>query len=412
MFYQTPDRIGGIVALDATNSSPDALVVATHDKHIRLVRDSDVHVEHRVAAPVATLSRGRQAAAGAQSVWYGSDGGGVGEVLVTGEDIKGGVAIDNPHHRQGVTAVTTADLSGSGAYDVIIGHDDGTFHLYPYSAAIDASAPAYTYELHESIVSLDAGAIHHPDSADLVVATYSGKVLTFGHDAASTSVASRLTQSDVGEKHKVMVGLQTDIDSLAKQVAMFKDKYTKLNLNTDTSAPAGVPARAEDSVAALPIKSSYRLSRDDACYVLSLEIPVAIDLCVLHCPTALQVVDASANAATVMSVQEPSSASSASSSPSSSPTMSPASPVPATPSDYINTIRLTSAVNRLSLSVRHPEGVSATLTAHVIPRAPPSAMMPRTAGKAALAIKAAAPARQVRGRRGAKGRAQHTGHDR
>ena len=391
-FYQTPDRIGGIVALEAGTPGvgpDDLLVVGTHDKCLRIVRDSEVQVEHRTHAPVATLVRGRGGAGGGggESVWWGGEGGGVGEVRVTANDLKPILTLDNPHHRQTITSLTTADLSGSGSYDVVLGHDDGTFHVYPYPP-LDPSQPSYTYELHESIVSLDSGCIHSPDTTDLVVATYSGKVLTFGQDTATASIAAKLNQAPVQDKHKVMVTLQSDIDGLAKQLAMYKEKLSKTQVNTDTGgAGGGGGVRVEDAaVAALPVKATFRLSREDACYILALEIPVPMDLCVLHCPASISVTDSSPTSSTVLSVQDIDTPSSTSAS---SPTPPPpsSSSSSSSSSEYIATLRATGSINRLALQVRHMEGVSATLTAHLLPRIPPSSLLPRTSGKAQVTLR-------------------------
>lgn len=244
MFYQTDDRIGGIVALEGREGrvEDDRLVVGTHDRMVRVLRDSESVMEQRVHAAVSTLTRGYRStgsAVSSHSLWYGSDGGGAGELRVDDDDMHAGAVITNSHHKQTVTAITTADLSHSGQYDVVVGHDDGTFLLYPYSQSIDASSPAYQYEMHESITSLDAGCIQHPDSVDLVVATYSGKILSFGHDVDSKGVAGKLASGEKDEKHKVMVNLQSDIDSLANKVAIYKEKYeadTHIAANTPLSA--------------------------------------------------------------------------------------------------------------------------------------------------------------------------------
>ena len=54
--------------------------------------------------------------------------------------------------------------------------------------------------MHESITSLDAGCVQHPDSVDLVVATYSGKILSFGHDVDSKGVAGKLARKRQGRE--------------------------------------------------------------------------------------------------------------------------------------------------------------------------------------------------------------------
>ena len=388
MFYQTQGRIGGIVAVQAdggrgavaggSGDEDHLLVVGTHDRHVRVIKDGEVLLEHRVPAPVETLSRGWKGAGGngVSSLWYGSDSGGVGEVLVSDGDVHSGLSIDDPHHRQGVTAITCADITASGGYDVIIGHDDGTFNLYTVpassssssSAAIDAASPAYSYELHESVVSLDSGCIQSADATDLVVATYSGKILTFGHDSQSTATIGKLETAETGHKHRVMVNLQADIDGLAKQLAMYKEKLSKLNVGTEAAAQA-VLKPAEDTVSALPVKSSYRLWREQACHLLSLEIPVSIELCVLHCTLPLVVAESNDDASasrTVMSEQ---------------PTGG------AEGSDYINVIRLTDSVNRLSLSLRCLEGDSGLLSCYVVPKTGMNPLASKTSNKVLIAIK-------------------------
>ena len=140
-------------------------------------------------------------------------------------------------------------------------------------------------------------------------------------------------------------------------------RYNKLTLNTDSPSALPPPPPADEQSSALPIRCSFRLDAADKCWLLSVEIPTSIDMCVLQSNvTGMDVSDKNETGKCVQSVSDDL-------------------------SEYVNVIRVTDNSNRLQLTVRSSEGDSGLLTVYVVPKQSTSAQGARPCNKVQLALK-------------------------
>lgn len=86
---------------------------------------------------------------------------------------------------QGKTAVETVssgDFTQDGVEDVIIGRADGGIELYSFDIS---SIPNRIFErnVNESITGIQTGHVTSSNSVDIIMSTYSGKVLAYSSNS-------------------------------------------------------------------------------------------------------------------------------------------------------------------------------------------------------------------------------------
>ena len=144
---------------------------------------------------------------------------------------------------------------------------------------------------------------------------------------------------------------------------MLSVRYNKLTFNTDTPSAPPPPPPADEQTFALPVRSSFRLDAADKCWLLSVEIPSSLDMCVLQSSVSgMAVSDRNDAGVCVQSVSDDG-------------------------SEYVNVIRVTDNSNRLQLCVRSSEGDSGMLTVYVVPKQSSTAQGARPCSKVQLALK-------------------------
>lgn len=143
------------------------------------------------------------------------------------------------------------------------------------------------HEVGESVRSLDVGVVRTPGYDELVVCTYSGRVLSL----TTESLSDRAADDKYG-RSKAIVGKETQVKAfrselkdLHKQVQRESEKLNKLhpskksnsnNKNNDDSS-GFIPMENQFSV-----NHSFQLMEHDATYQLVMEIPIPISEVILQ----------------------------------------------------------------------------------------------------------------------------------
>ena len=131
----------------------------------------------------------------------------------------------------GVHALSHDDVTHDGMRDLLVGRDDGTLEVWSFDLG---PQPKLIFErsLQESITSLEAGFVTNVNYDELVVATYSGKLISFSSEpstgeageaglrerstTAHTSDASRKEAKEKGDKK--IRALRTELEGLRQKV--------------------------------------------------------------------------------------------------------------------------------------------------------------------------------------------------
>ena len=194
------------------------------------------------------------------------------------------------------------DVTGDGVNDMIVARDNGAVQIFSLGEGNDGSgrhnengttfsaqgqqwSPTLRveHEVGESVRSLDVGVVRTPGYDELVVCTYSGRVMSL----TTESLSDRATEDKYG-RSKAIVGkeaqvkaFRSELKDLHKQVQRESEKLDKLRPSQkkkDKSGSSGfIPMENQFSV-----NHSFQLMEHDATYQLVMEIPIPISEVILQ----------------------------------------------------------------------------------------------------------------------------------
>ena len=244
-----------------------------------------------------------------QQVLYGTENGLVGLAVYDGAGLKGGWVIDPVDEGRrgksgGVLCVRAADLTKSGGCNILVGRDDGLVEVWslegegtlesarlfttsdltpaltsphlpsPRRASGTGDAPQLVFErnLHESVVAIDCGAVSNTAFDEVVVATYSGKILSFSSAPSSASAPGAAVGAGAhpaGAEAQQLEKLAAEIDALEAKAERERALHAR-KAEASNGAVGG-------SAAAVKLQDKWALASADACYTLSLELAVPLE---------------------------------------------------------------------------------------------------------------------------------------
>lgn len=260
---------------------------------------------------------------------YGTDNGLVGQYFLDSSSMRPGWVLGAGAKKAGVTALALCDVTLSGFDDVVVGRDDGSVEVYPYEpngsgASGDSMGgdgmgggveAVFTRALNESITSVVRGQLVANNSQDLVVSTYSGKVLAFTHElkhsavahiapkvsnlregtsaaTASTSLGlpGTITHAD-GSSTNVMRESAADLDQSIKDLKLELEKLSEKVAKEKERYASKVSSELIAVEQQFKLKTGFKLLADEACYLLTLEIDMAIDVVALQSGVPVMLLD-------------------------------------------------------------------------------------------------------------------------
>lgn len=335
-FVMLPDRIN-CLAIDRVSTASTLSPMAPHDvflgcadRTIRMVTGSQIKSEVAVEGPVtsiccweapttpaalASIPAASRPAPGTRFLVYGCSTGHVG--LVSAHASTGLAkcwSFTSPVSDGGVNSITcfpiggavtgsaaaaspTASSSSSSSDclgDLVIGRDDGSVEVYAGEAewvATSNAASAFAPRLlgsttvSESIRCVGAGYISTATVPEVIVLTFSGRVVSF--------TTERLTEVDredregrskeAVQRSSALAALRKDVDDLKKEISKAREKAGLSKAGTSPTAASSGSASSSQSnqgpvtIAAHPINTTFALDTTDGTYCLTIEMPVPID---------------------------------------------------------------------------------------------------------------------------------------
>lgn len=215
-FYMAPDRMNDadLDPMEAESAASAGAVLGCQDRMLRRVHHGAVTSELPCEAPVSAVGfeRGNSNATKPQhrTITYGTAAGTVGCVGKPQALSEAGTLVPRwswiPSEKgAAVSAVMHGpSLSQSGVPDVIVAREDGSVEVFqcaipsgPDGAAMAAAASAaqqsplqklFTASMGELVSGLDAGFVTNAESEDVVVSTFSGKVVALSPPGANDMV--------------------------------------------------------------------------------------------------------------------------------------------------------------------------------------------------------------------------------
>lgn len=373
-FFVSADRINHFTLFRGDRGLPQA-VLGCQDKHVRVITGSDLDFECDVSGPVSALMAYHNNAAAQQGleteerqILYGCDDGTIGQLLVGGRTMRRGF-VSSEKRTGGVNCMTALDITKDGVPDLCIGRDDGLVEVFGFDQGTGRPVCEFSSEQPESITSIDTGRLVALDSEEIVVSTYSGKILSFSHEDHSTvnytshraAQGGQTTEAEVQlhaqKNHESIQSTRKEIDALKEKLAWQREKYQK---------------HSQELIAVqkqFAINKSFKLLAEEACYLITIEIGIPIDVITLQSDVELILMPVDSNVA-IMSKTDPKQSSSS-----------------GTASDTSNRLLATyrcegENVSRLQMKIRTLEGQAGTLRAFVVPK-----LYPKTCQCATFDIK-------------------------
>ncbi len=280
-FYLCKDQVNGIIVEKILHNTQYSAVLACRDNCLRIVDGSQVVVTIATPAAVSALVAVPSLQQNADSIFLivGLEHGSICciEVFTTGAHKILWTLEDNPK-RCTVRCLDICDLNKSGTPNIIVGRDDGRLEILTNT---DKSVKIlFSKDLGESIRSIACGFLRSPDYKEIIVAIYSGKVITFTTEPilnrAPADTHGRTIKTVYNENH--INALRKEMDDLRKKIDKEKSKK---------SSTPNISTINQD----IPISSKFILDPTKAAYILTLEIQFPIDLVIIRSSVSLELLD-------------------------------------------------------------------------------------------------------------------------
>jgi hypothetical protein len=307
-FWMSPDKIHDVLALSSVRA-----LVACHDRTIRCLEHGSPIYEISTEGACTSLSYSLPSSvpsASRNNVMYATAQGDVRHLEYSAEYHvyrKGWIIASaaGPASRSSISGFDMADMSQDGTGDVVLGYDDGSIQVYSFD--VDVGDPLLAFssrsqpsrQLDESITSLSVGCFSSKDLShrDIIVATYSGRILVFStrsvltsdSDAPSSAHASEKSSSkdlaaaaaerekerdrEAKERESTIKALRIELDRLREDVSKKREKASRRQVG-------GV----QMSMGQLKMKLSHKFELDavSSTYGLTVESDLPISQLVLR----------------------------------------------------------------------------------------------------------------------------------
>ncbi|KAF5285041.1 hypothetical protein FQR65_LT02353 [Abscondita terminalis] len=342
--YLCGDCIVDIVALQTQKTHRLISLIACEGRMIRALEHARVTLTMEVESSPTVLHIYEDNLE--NYVLFGTVDGRVGLLDVEKKQAFSKWIIDNKKFSSGVACVTSYNLIQSEHKNLIVGRQDGNIEVYSLNLTDDDESTAllYTtasiinsYNCNESVTSVCCGVVGDPNYEEILVATYTGRIFglttqTIEHNV-SADTKNYYFSADTAQK---ITKLRSEIEELQLKVDKEREKY-QASTQSYMDEMSAIPL--------LSIKDSMVQSKEDASYILTLEVPTAIDNVLLQSNVPVDLLDVEKNSAVVsFSEAEPQN------------------------NNYLlATYRCQINTNRLELKIRTIEGQYGTLQAYVTP---------------------------------------------
>jgi len=184
----------------------------------------------------------------------------------------------NKNTKSPVNVIESYDITNDGVQDLIVGHDDGTIRVFGF----ERGTPILQFEtsLGESIRSIKGGKFCNPRYDEIVVCTYSGRVVSLtrehleeeeeededGDEDEEKKVSSNGSSKAERRKASRIEQIHSELDELREQV-----KRQRRGEQQDIS-----------STSLTSIKSNMSLDHVDGTYTVSVETPLPLESVIIQ----------------------------------------------------------------------------------------------------------------------------------
>uniref|UniRef100_A0A7S0HYF4 Bardet-Biedl syndrome 7 protein homolog n=1 Tax=Hanusia phi TaxID=3032 RepID=A0A7S0HYF4_9CRYP len=196
-YYMSPDKINDVLLLPIQSPSEYNPVLGCQDRQVRILDKTLVLFESFVDGPVSSLSKLQGASYEdvlkqnkMKKIVYGTENGLIGELQVDSTVVRPGWTIQNVRSLGSINAIACHDLTKNGMEDVIVGRDDGEMQVFTVDSQGEMHQ-IFTKSINESIQDIEVGRVCTTNFDEVVLASYSGKIVSFTSEPLSDPVAAQ-----------------------------------------------------------------------------------------------------------------------------------------------------------------------------------------------------------------------------
>ncbi|GLH03727.1 uncharacterized protein GBIM_09587 [Gryllus bimaculatus] len=297
------DRINDVIALVAEKTNKLTPVLACEDRILRVLDYSQVlHTVEIDAVPTVLHLNGNDGGENGNEILYGTADGRIGVVQVGRAEVNHKWLLNDDKRRSGVVSLDCYDIMGDGVLDIIVGREDGMVEVFSLGDEISEEngnlTEKFSYAATESITSVQGGIVGNVGYDEIVASTYT--------------------------------------EEIEQRVNRERNRYQAATLDK-TEGMSAIPF--------ISVNDKMMLCKEDASYLLNLEVQTAIDNVLIQSDVPVDLLDLEKNSAVVSySACEPNSG-----------------------NYLLATYRCQMNTTRLELKIRTIEGQHGTLQAYITP---------------------------------------------
>ncbi|KRY55616.1 Bardet-Biedl syndrome 7 protein [Trichinella britovi] len=197
-------------------------------------------------------------------VFYGTVNGRIGQLQIYKKNVKILWELPSENGVGFINTMELCDVHNTGILNLIVGREDGLIEIYDI---LDNDKPMLTQyiECHESIVALQCGHFTSTESNEIIVCSFS-------------------------EKKSICILFRDEVEELRRKVQ---------NQRTDYLKRTEIGAHQYSCSPSFAINDRFVLNSEETAYLLSVELPIAIDWILLRSEVAVSLLDIEKNSAVV-----------------------------------------------------------------------------------------------------------------
>ncbi|GLH03728.1 Bardet-Biedl syndrome 7 protein homolog [Gryllus bimaculatus] len=338
------DRINDVIALVAEKTNKLTPVLACEDRILRVLDYSQVlHTVEIDAVPTVLHLNGNDGGENGNEILYGTADGRIGVVQVGRAEVNHKWLLNDDKRRSGVVSLDCYDIMGDGVLDIIVGREDGMVEVFSLGDEISEEngnlTEKFSYAATESITSVQGGIVGNVGYDEIVASTYTGWLFGLTTEVMDKQVGvdSQTGSLNISQDARMKImHLRSEIEEIEQRVNRERNRYQAATLDK-TEGMSAIPF--------ISVNDKMMLCKEDASYLLNLEVQTAIDNVLIQSDVPVDLLDLEKNSAVVSySACEPNSG-----------------------NYLLATYRCQMNTTRLELKIRTIEGQHGTLQAYITP---------------------------------------------